>query len=165
MKKIILVAASLAMFSTPAFAAPGNTDSDDGAATAEVVSPLTLTHDVGAVLNFGTITAGTTGGSVVVTQGGVASETGDVTLMPGSTESADAFTVSGDASRSFSISAVDSSVTSGANSMAFTVDVASSGALDALGAATFTVGGELTVGANQAAGVYNGTYAVTVTYN
>lgn len=165
MKKIILVAAALAVFSTPALAAPGNTDQEDGAATAEVVSPLTLTHTVGASLNFGTLTAGDNGGTVVVTRAGNGTASGDVTLMPGSVEAADAFTVAGDASRSFSITTTDSTVDDGTNSMAFTTDARANHTLDASGVASFTVGGTLNVGVGQAAGVYSGTYSVTVTYN
>jgi hypothetical protein len=164
-KKIVLVAAALAVFSSPAMAAPGNSSEADGAATAEVVAPLTLTHDVGAVLNFGTLTSGTGGGTVVVSRAGSGTATGDVTLMPGSVESADSFSVEGDPSRRFSISTGAGSVTSGSDSMAFTTDARANHTLDASGAATFTVGGELTVGADQAEGSYSGLYTVTVTYN
>jgi hypothetical protein len=164
-KKILLVAASLAMFSTPAFAAPGNTDSEDGAATAEVVSPLTLTHDVGAALDFGTFSTGDTGGTVTVTRAGNGTASGDVTLMPGSVEAADAFTVAGDPSRRFGIVTTDSTVDLGTDSMAFTTDARANHTLDAAGAATFTVGGALTVVGTEGPGVYTGTYSVTVTYN
>jgi hypothetical protein len=37
--------------------------------------------------------------------------------------------------------------------------------LDAAGDASFTIGADLQVGANQPAGTYNGTYQVTVSYN
>ena len=165
MKKIVLVAAAAAMFSTPAFAAPGNSDQEDGAATAEVVAPLTLTHVVGAALDFGTFTSGTTGGTVTVSRAGNGTAGGDVTLMPGSVEAADSFTVEGDPGRRFAIVTGAGSVTSGSDSMAFTTNARANHTLDASGNASFTVGGELTVGADQAAGVYNGSYTVTVTYN
>lgn len=166
MKKIAIVAAASAvMLSVPALAAPGNQSTADGAATAEVVAPLTLTHDAGATLNFGTFVPGTTGGTVTVTRAGNGTAGGDVTLMPGSIEAADSFSVAGDAGRRFSIVTGAGSVTSGSDSMAFTTDARANHTLDASGAATFTVGGELTVGANQAAGVYTGSYSVTVTYN
>jgi hypothetical protein len=161
----MLVAAVLAAFSSPALAAPGDTDSENGAATATVVAPITLTHVSGATLSFGTFTSGTTGGSVSVTSGGVGTASGDVTLMSTSTESADAFTVAGDPSRSFDITTAAGSVTSGANSMAFTTSAPATGTLSGAGAASFAVAGVLTVGGNQAAGTYTGSYAVTVTYN
>jgi hypothetical protein len=153
------------MFSTPAFAAPGNSSSDDGAATAEVVSPLTLTHDAGASLNFGTFTVGDTGGSVTVSRAGNGTASGDVTMMPGSVEAADAFTVEGDPSRRFGIVTTDSTVDLGTDSMAFTTDARANHTLDINGDATFTVGGVLTVVGTEGPGVYNGTYSVTVTYN
>lgn len=165
MKKIILVAASLAVLSTPAMAAPGNSDQADGAATAEVVAPLTLTHDLDATLNFGTFTSGDNGGTVTVSRGGAGTAAGDVTLMPGSVEAADSFSVEGDPSRRFSISTGAGDVTSGSDTMAFTTDARAIHTLDLNGDAAFTVGGTLTVGGNQAAGVYNGSYTVTVTYN
>lgn len=165
MKKIALLAAGFAIASTPAFAAPGDTDTATGSATAEVVAPISVTHDTGAVLDFGTFTPGTAAGTVVITQAGVSSVTGDVVMMSGSTESADAFTVTGGANRAFSITATNGSVTSGANSMAFVTDVAASGLLDGTGTDNFAVGGTLSVAANQAAGSYTGSYTVEVTYN
>ena len=165
MKKLLLVAAAGAAFATPAVAAPGNTDQADGVATATVVSPINIEHDAGASLSFGTITAGTTGGTVVVTRAGNGSATGDVTLMPDSVESADSFTVTGDANRDFGISATGGTVSDGTNSMSFTTNVRANHTLDGTGTATLAVGGTLTVGADQAPGAYTGTYTVTVTYN
>lgn len=163
MKKIAIFAVAAAI-STPAFAAPGDTASANGAATAEVVAPITLTHADTAALNFGTFTTGTTGGTIVVTQGGTATATGDVTLVSGSTEAADAFSVAGDAGRAFSITSGTGSVANGGTSMAFTTDAPTSGTLTG-GAATFSVGGTLTVAGGEAAGTYTGSYNVTVAYN
>lgn len=102
---------------------------------------------------------------MVVTSAGAGSVTGEVNFVAGSANTADAFTVSGDASRAFTISTAGGSVTSGTNSMAFTTTSATSGTLNSSGAAGFSVGGELTVGSAQAAGSYTGTYDATVTYN
>jgi hypothetical protein len=168
MKKFVIAAAVVALSAGSAFAAgpTGNTSQATGSASASVVSPITVTHDTGAALSFGTFTAGT-GGTVTVTAGGTASPpTGDVGLLSGGTASADAFTVAGDASRNFTISTAGGNVTSGTNSMAFTTSAsATSGTLDATGAATFTVGGTLTVGSGQTPGSYTGSYTATVTYN
>lgn len=164
MKKIALVAA-LAAFSVPAVAAPGDTDTAQGSATAQIVAPISITHDLGAALAFGTLTAGN-GGTVTVTTGGAATSTGEVTVLTGSTNSADAFTVTGDANRSFSITTTGGNVTSGANSMAFTTAVtAASQTLSGTGTYALAVGGTLTVGSGQAAGLYTGSYDATVTYN
>lgn len=168
MKKIVLFAAAsgLAIAAVPAAAAPGDTSTASGVATATVVSPITLTHTPGAALNFGTLTSGTAGGTVVVTAAGAGSSTGEVTLVSGSTATADAFTVTGDAARSFSIATTAGSVSAGANSMAFTTAAsAATGVLGAGGSASFTVGGTLTVAGNQAPGAYTGTYSATVAYN
>lgn len=164
MKKIALVAA-LAAFSVPAAAAPGDTDTAQGSATAQIVAPISITHTSGAALAFGTLTAGG-GGTVTVTTGGVATEGGDVSILTGSTNSADSFSVTGDPSRSFSVSTTGGTVASGTNQMNFTTAVNNaSETLSGTGTFTLRVGGTLTVGASQAPGSYTGSYDATVTYN
>ncbi len=161
----ILLAALAALAPASAFAASGNTSTATGSATATVVAPIVLTHSSGAALSFGKFTTGT-GGTVVVSAAGVASVTGDVGLVPGSTSAADTFTVAGDGNRSFSIATTGGTVTSGSNSMSFTTTPsASSATLSAGGSATFKVGGTLTVSGTTAPGSYSGTYSATVAYN
>ena len=169
MKKIILASiitlASVGIGATPAFAGSGNTSTATGTATATIVAPIVLTHTTGASLNFGRFTTGT-GGSVTITAAGVGSVGTDVTFVPGSTTSADAFTVAGDGSRSFGISTTGGNVTSGATNLAFTTTPsATTATLTAGGTSSFTVGGTLTVSGTAAAGSYSGTYTATVTYN
>ncbi len=167
MKKIIL-ATFAAAIAVPAAAAPGDTDTTQGAATAEIVAPISITHDAGAALSFGTVASGDAG-TVVVTQAGALDAASTATTLNGSTYSADSFTVSGDAGRSFSITTTGGNVTSGGDSMAFTTDAPASGTLSSPasgpGTASFSVGGTLSVLANQAAGDYTGSYDATVTYN
>ena len=164
MKKIVLGAIALTL-PVAAAAAPGDTDTAKGTATATVVAPIELEHDADAALAFGSFLAGA-GGTVVVTSAGAGSVTGEVEFVSGSTNSADSFTVSGDARRSFSISATGSTVSNGTATMAFTTSVsAASDTLDTNGDGSFTVGGTLTVAADQAAGDYTGTYDATVAYN
>lgn len=168
MKKIIFASSSLALaaaIAAPAAAAPGDTASTNGVASAEIVAPIAIAHDTNAVLDFGTMVTDTAG-TVTVTALGVATATGPK-LMSGSISSADAFTVSGDNGRSFSIVTGAGTVTSGADTMSFTtVPSAATGTLGATsGEAGFTVGGVLTVAANQAAGAYTGSYSATATYN
>lgn len=162
MKKLVLVAAAAA-FAVPAVAAPGDTDTASGVATAQVVSPISIEHDLGAALSFGTITAGG-GGAVVVTRGGNGSTTGEVALVTGTATSADSFTVTGDADREFLIDTTDSTVDFGTESMDFTTNAPRRLTLTG-GSVQFSVGGTLTVGADQAPGDYTGSYEVTVTYN
>ncbi|MEZ5680733.1 MAG: DUF4402 domain-containing protein [Erythrobacter sp.] len=163
MKKIVLAAVA-ATVAVPAAAAPGDTATDQGTATATIVAPIAITHDTGAALGFGLMTAGN-GGTVVVTTAGAGTATGEVVLVSGSANSADSFTVTGDAGRSFSIVTTGGNVVSGTDSMAFTTTAAASGTLSAGGTAAFSVGGTLTVGSGQAAGSYSGSYDATVTYN
>lgn len=165
MKKIVLGVVAIALSSGTAFAASGNTSTANGVASATVVAPIVLTHTSGASLNFGKFTVGT-GGTVVVSAAGAASVTGDTGIVPGSTSSADGFSVAGDASRSFSISTASGSVTAGAATIPFTTTPsAATGTLSSGGTATFTVGGTLTVASTVTAGSYAGSYAATVTYN
>ncbi|MDF8334620.1 DUF4402 domain-containing protein [Novosphingobium cyanobacteriorum] len=165
MKKLVLGAVVLALSSGSAFAASGNTSTATGAASAVVVAPIVLTHTTGAALNFGRFTVGT-GGSVDVSAAGVGSVGSDVGFVPGSTVSADAFTVAGDASRSFSITTTGGSVTAGSVSMPFTTTPsAATATLSSGGTASFTVGGTLTVASTVTAGSYTGSYTATVTYN
>lgn len=162
----LAVAAMIAVIAAPAYAAPGNTATAAGDASARVVLPLTIVHDIGSVLHFGTMTAGT-GGTVQVAIDGTGVATGNVNLLPSDNTTADSFTVSGESNRTFAIVTTDSSVVDGANSMAFTTvpSTGATSALDAAGDLILTVGGELTVSDSQAAGFYTGTYDVTVTYN
>lgn len=165
MKKIIIATLGILATTTPAFAGSGNQSTATGTATATIVAPIVLTHPASASLNFGRFTTGT-GGSVTVTAAGVGSVGSDVTFVPGSTNSADQFTVAGDASRSFSITTTGGNVTSGSTNLAFTTTPsAGTASLSSTGTASFTVGGTLTVTGTAPAGSYTGSYSATVTYN
>ncbi|NML96171.1 DUF4402 domain-containing protein [Novosphingobium olei] len=166
MRKTILSAVALVLPFGAAQAAPANTSSASGSATATVVAPIVLTHTTSAALNFGKFTSGTTSGTIAVSAAGAATASGDVTLLPGSASSADSFAVAGEAGRAFSIATTNGSVTNGAASMTFTTSPSSvSGTLGSGGTATFTVGGTLSVPASATAGSYSGSYSATVTYN
>ena len=89
MKKIILAAALVLLPSGSAYAATAN-----GTANATVVAPISVAHNSGAALNFGTFTADT-GGTVTVTAGGSGSVSGRVVFVSGSANRADGFTVTG----------------------------------------------------------------------
>ncbi|WP_353228568.1 DUF4402 domain-containing protein [Novosphingobium sp.] len=165
MKKILFSALVALTVTAPAYAATGNTSTAAGAAAANVITPIVLTHVSGATLNFGSFTTGT-GGSVSVDASGAGVTGGDVSFVPGTSEAADQFTVLGDKSRSFSISTTGGTVANGATTIAFsTVPSAAAGTTSATGTAGFSVGGTLTVIGTEAAGAYTGTYNATVTYN
>ncbi|MFK4004563.1 DUF4402 domain-containing protein [Qipengyuania sp. NPDC077563] len=165
MKKLAILAAAAAVVSGPAMAAPGDTATAQGAATAEVVAPITLAHQTGAALDFGTFTTGTNGGTVTVDLTGAGVATADVTLIGGSVEAADLFDVTGDVNRSFAISTTPGSVSNGTDTMNFTTSAPASASLNGSGAASFAVGGVLTVAGGESSGSYTGTYDVTVSYN
>jgi hypothetical protein len=148
-----------------AFAASGNTSTAAGTVAGTVVAPIVLTHTAGSALNFGKFTV-STGGSVVVTAAGVGSTTGNVNFVPGSAVSADAFTVTGDNARSFSVVTTNSTIAFGAKTIAFTTTpTAATLTTSAAGTAAFKVGGTLTLTGAETPGTYNGTYNATVTYN
>lgn len=165
MKTIILASVIALATASSAFANTGNTSTATGTATATIVAPIVLTHPSTAALNFGRFTAGL-GGTVTVTAAGVGSVGSGVGFVPGSTTTADLFTVAGDASRSFSVVTTSGTVTSGSANLAFTTTPsAATAALSTTGTGSFTVGGTLTVPATAVAGAYTGTYSATVTYN
>lgn len=162
MKKLLtystVVLLTSAMYS-PAFAA-----SATGTASATVVAPLTIVQTTG--LNFGSFSVGATGGTVVITQAGAVSKTGDVQLIASSGATNGLFTVAGAPSTTYSISTPSTlSVTSGANSMSIALNAPTSDTIGAGGTDTFSVGGTLTASGSQSAGVYAGTYTVSVNYN
>lgn len=153
---------------SPSFAAAV---SDDATSTATVVAPIAITK--AQDMSFGEFSAGT-GGTVVLTTAGAASETGDVVLT-GGTATAAQFTVTGQTDASFSISVTDDELTHTDTTTTMTLATAHdldatssdspvSGTL-ALGTQTIYVGGTLTVAADQLPGVYSGTVTATVNYN
>lgn len=164
-KAALVVAALGGVPATSAFAASGNTSTAVGTVAGTVVAPIVLTHTAGASLNFGKFTVGT-GGTVVVTAAGLGSTTGNVNFVPGSAVSADAFAVTGDNARNFSIATTNSTIAFGGKTIAFTTTpTALTGTTSATGTATFKVGGTLTLIGTETPGNYVGTYNATVTYN
>lgn len=164
MKKIVL-AAFAAAIAAPAVAAPGDTDSATGTATATIVAPISIDHVAGASLAFGTITAGN-GGTVTVALDGTVTDNGDdAVVLTGSTTAADAFNLSGDPSRAITVTVGGGDLTGPGADMAFTTTNNAPAALSATGTGSFSVGGTLTVGDTQTPGSYSGTYTATATYN
>jgi hypothetical protein len=104
---------------------------------------------------------------VVVTAAGGRTTTGSAVVTSG-TFSAGSFSLTGTGSSTFGVTYPASfnvtSAAAGATPMAVTITGAATGTLSA-GAVTLPVGGILTVGANQIAGSYTGTYVMTVEYN
>jgi hypothetical protein len=140
-------------------------------ASATIITPITITKTTD--LNFGNIAVNATPGTVVIDPAGTRTVTGGCTLPTTvGTVAAAAFTVSGVATSTYSITlpAGATTITSGANTM--TVDTWTSsptptGTLDGTGNQTLSVGATLNVAGSQAAGTYTSAtpFTVTVNYN
>lgn len=156
-------ALAAASFATSASAAATAT----ATATAEVLSSLTLTAD--SALDFGLI-APNTGGTVTVNANSTVSQTGS--LISTGTRAPAGFTVTGSngATVVLTLPSAPVSLTRSGGTETMSLGGFNSNPVGAFqlspttGQANFNVGGTLTVGANQVAGVYNGTFNVSVEY-
>ncbi len=191
MKKIIislLIVAAFVAIPVSVFAQfEGTSKATD--AKANVVNALSVETNTaggdfgGASLNFGSVTPGNTGGTVVLAptgadEVGTRSTTGTVDLI-GTDASCAMYTVTGTSGSHYTVTLPTSDVTltgvggAGTNTMtlnAFKINLddvadAVTGTLTAAGVSKFTVGGTLSVAANQNAGAYTGTFPVIVAYN
>lgn len=169
-----LFAAALAFVGLANVASAQNTASATGTATARIVEPISISATDG-VLRFGNIVSDVDGGSVSVNYGGTASYSGIVALSgwyngySTSATSAAGFSVSGEPYFHYIISLPSSvSMTSGENSMTCSLwnpyHEELNTVIDNVGYDTFSVGGTLAVGPDQANGSYSGTFTCTVSY-
>lgn len=150
-------------------------------ATATVIAPIAITAPV--VLSFGKFAPGA-GGSVTISNSGARTGTGVILSSTSSTQTAARFDVTGEASTTYAIThsgvtaltGISGAALTGPQTMALaktsdltganvTTGNAATGTLGAGSAQSIFVGGTLTVGATQAAGVYTGAVTVTVEYN
>lgn len=167
MKKLLVFAIAIIGFSVASF---GQVISPPAEATGNIVAAISITKD--ANLNFGNIVAGP-GGSVELTTAGSRNPTG-VTLAAG-TVSAAKFIVTGEANSTFSISLPTTITLALIGTPAITMSVgtftkaAVTGTLGTLNGITqeVLVGATLTVGADQARGIYQNLtdLKMTVNYN
>ncbi len=161
--------AALALGATSAQAATGT-----GTATATILQQISVTSDRN--LSFGAIAPGTSAGDVVVNNAGTRTSCGvtaSTGVCIGTTTSAN-FNISGSAGNTVAITLPAAATTftltnttgTGAETMTLKsmTGSATTATLSASGAASFTMGGTLAVGANQVAGDYSGTFTVTVQY-
>ncbi len=157
--KAALASSVLAASVMGANAAHAATASAD--ARANILAQVSVASD-GSDLDFATIVTGAAASTVVVAADG--SLTCGTGLVCSGTSTAAGFTVSGTTGQTVDVSS-DASVTltSGANTMSATLAPSvTSIVLD--GTDGFSVGGTLSVAANQADGAYTGTFDVTVDY-
>jgi hypothetical protein len=139
-------------------------------ASATVIEPLLMTKT--ADLAFGKMVAGQSAGTVIIDTDGARTATGGVTLISaGSVQNAAAFDITGYDNAAIAI-ALPASITietaGGDNQMTvdtFTSSLGDTSTLSADGTATLNVGASLSVAADQAVGLYTGSFDVTVAYN
>lgn len=138
--------------------------------SASVVRTLSITS--ATELSFGTFSSGATAGTLTITSDGNRTATGGVTTVSTSPGSNAVVSLAGTPATSFSVSlpgSVQLTSASGGASMtiaSFTTSLTGlQGSLNSSGTGSFGIGGTLSVGANQAIGVYSGSFPVTLTYN
>jgi len=165
---------SALLLGTAQFASAQKSVSSSAFGRADIVAGLTITksHD----LLFGQIVADSVGGIVTIGTTGARSTTGPALIAQSgvqySTFHQASFAITGTAGFVYTIGLPSLPVTltgSGTGSPTMTIqDFTSSpettGTLDLTGASTLNVGAALTVGVNQAAGGYSGSFNVTVAY-
>lgn len=170
MKKFfVAVVALLAVMSISSFAQ--STNQATASADAKIVAGISLTkvND----LKFGQIVRSATAGTVSIdAASGTRSANGGVTLGLADGAQAAEFSVAGEPAYNFAIT-LPKLVTLTKNGSTETMDVENftstltndAGTLDSRGEASFNVGAEISVGANQATGVYQGDFTITAAYN
>ena len=142
----------------------------DVTASATLVRTLAITSTSG--LSFGTLAPSATAGTVVVAPDGTRSATGGVTLLTANVGAAGSVNLAGTAALSYTVtmpSSVTLTAASGGQTMtlsSLTTNLTSNaGTLTGTGTGTFSIGGSLAVGANQAVASYSGIVPVTVAWN
>jgi hypothetical protein len=162
--------AALLAIPTVALAQQNTATASATPAGATIVAAITISHT--AHLDFGQIVPGVGAGTVLQTPAASPTRTATGCTLGNTTGmSPGTFAVGGEPNATYAISLPgdgDVTLTGAGDPMSIT-DWSSSpsgtGVLSGGGAQTLYVGGTLHVGAAQAAGVYTGTFDVTVTYN
>ena len=145
------------------------------AATATATASATISDAPIAITNtqplsFGEISAGDQASTVSLAADGTRTLASGNAVLGANAGSAATFDVTGESNKAFTITLPTAAVTltdSGGNTMTvsnFVSDAGATPALDATGAATFNVGAELSIAANQVAGSYSGSFTVEVVY-
>ena len=172
MKKLILsfLAIVLVVSFSNNVMAQDVSDTKSNDANAQILGAIELT--VGDPLEFGGIVPGT-GGTVEITPAGVRNLTTVTGVTASVTPTAASYTVTGTGLVPYTITIptvsfdITNTTGSGGETMAVTAmdcSQALASTFDASGDDDFTVGGTLTVADGQVAGLYTGTFDVTVEY-
>ena len=161
--KFFTLSVAIFAFSNISFGQSSVTGTAD--AGANILKPIAIinTQD----LDFGDIISQTAAFTVTVSTAGERSATNATAILNAVGKQA-IFSVTGQENQSFKVTLpANVSIKSGENSMnitGFNHNLGEYPALDGTGNATLNVGAVLNVGAPQAAGVYTGTFDVTVAY-
>jgi len=157
---MLLIGISISTFAQVSATASGS---------AKIVTPISIAN--AGDMNFGNVAVSSTAGTVVLTPDGSRAKTGGVTLPAIiGTVSVAKFNVAGVPNFTYSITLPSTFMTiTDPNSNTMTVDTWTSsptvsGTLDVDGKQTVSVGATLNVAGSQVAGVYSGTFSVTVNY-
>ena len=141
----------------------------NGDATAIVVSPLTVAETL--AMDFGTVLAGASGGTVEINAGLGTIVLGGTATQSGSFNAA-TFDINGTNGLTYLVTYTNGTLSDGTFTMSLTTfNDNSIGTIPVSGTETFSVGGILAVGVGQNPGTYNTTnaggapYTVTVNYN
>jgi len=173
MKKVILTIVAIAAFVLTANAVDNVANKTLSVESkARIITPITLANTDAQALDFGVIARGTTGSSSIVVAA-VASPSinvasGDAVVLTSATQTSAKFTVGGESAKTYAITipSTTQTITDGTNTLNITSFTCSNGATGAIGTNDiFYVGGTLTVPSTTVAGVYAGTFNVTVAYN
>lgn len=158
-KKIALLGAAVAaMVSTGANAA-----TQTATAEVDIVAAVQLTQDAG--LDFGVVASSAAAGTVTLPTGSNTRTCSAAVTCVGTAQRGQ-FTVSG-ATTGYVVAVnvpASTTLTSGANTIALSLNPSLTSFTSTGAAQVFFVGGTLSVAANQAAGTYTGTYAVSADY-
>lgn len=163
MRNKILIGTLMALASTSSLAATATST----VAVQIDSQAITLANTQG--LNFGVILPFGSSGTVTVSSAGL-STASNAYISNAASVTPSSWAVNGVPNAPYAITLPTSvTISSGTDTMTVTAFSRSGGtsqlALDAGGNSSFNVGARLNVGANQPAGVYNGTFDVTVNYN
>jgi hypothetical protein len=171
MMKTLIKAAVAATVATGLFASPAlaaNTATAPFIAKAKIVKPLTLVKATD--LDFGTITmaAALTSSKVTVARSGGTAVTACGSNLTCSTPTAASFDVTGVALQQLNVTIGTflplRNTADLTKTVALTIDNDTTVTLDAAGAGSFDIGGEITVSSTTADGDYTSSVPVTVTY-
>jgi hypothetical protein len=164
MKTLLAAAAALAAtaVATQAFAA-GPTATANATVSAQIVQPIAITSD--AALSFGKVVADSTATTVIIAPNGAISGTGS--RISSSPATAAHFNVTGEDGLAYTLTLPTSATLTASGGATMTVNGFTNSTLPAATTAAgigFNVGGTLNIAANQASGIYSGTFPVSVAY-